>query len=208
MGKIAIIDYGLANIMSVYNAITCFGVDLFVAERGDQLHEAEKIILPGVGSFDAGIQGLKNRGHHEALMKLVREEGRPFLGICLGLQFLFEGSAEGGGEGLCWFPGRCERFPSGESKPKVPHIGWSDVEIVQKKSRLFAELLPPATFYFVHSYYAPFNETVRNIAAATCEHGIRFTAAIEHENIFATQFHPEKSQLAGMKLLETFVEGI
>lgn len=208
MLKVGIVDYGLANIRSVCNALECFKVDLAVAESGDQLRDVDKIVLPGVGSFDAGMRGLRERGHEAVLNELVRDGDVPFLGICLGLQFLFEGSEEGSEKGLGWVPGTCRRFESGPGLPKVPHMGWSDVEIVMEGSRLFAELLPPLTFYFVHSYHAPYNSGTEGVSAAVCDHGVRFTAAVERGNIHAVQFHPEKSQLAGMKMLETFLEAI
>jgi glutamine amidotransferase len=205
MTTVAIVDYGLANIRSVVNALECFAAEILIAEKGDELKKADKIVLPGVGSFDAGMRGVRERGHEAALNELVMEKGVPFLGICLGLQFLFEGSEEGGEPGLGWLPGKCTRFPSGKGLPKVPHMGWSDIEVVKQGSRLFEALVPPLTFYFVHSYHAPYQEGAE-WAAATCEHGKVFTAAVEKNNLFAAQFHPEKSQLAGMKLLETFLE--
>jgi len=206
--RVAVVDYGLANIRSVVNALECFGVSLSVAKNGLGLDGAEKIVLPGVGSFDAGMRGLRQRGHLDALNELVREKGVPFLGICLGLQFLFEGSEEGGEEGFGWLPGFCREFPSGRQNPKVPHMGWSDIKVVMEQSRLLSELRPPMTFYFVHSYYAPYVEDSMPFSSAVCAYGLRFVAAIETENIYATQFHPEKSQLAGMKLLETFLKKI
>jgi glutamine amidotransferase len=205
MQKIAVVDYGLANIRSVYNALECFQVEVLIAGNGEALRAADKIVLPGVGSFDAGMQGLRARGHEEILDELVREKGVPFLGICLGLQFLFQGSEEGRDRGLGWFPGVCTKFPVGPEHPIVPHMGWNDIEITPG-SRIFSELLPPRTFYFVHSYYAPVAEGVP--VAATCEHGLTFCAAVEKDNVFATQFHPEKSQLAGLKMLETFIKKI
>lgn len=205
MSRIAIVDYGLANIRSVVNALECFAVDIVIAEKGATLKGADKIVLPGVGSFDAGIRGVKERGHDQALHELVLDQGVPFLGICLGLQFLFEGSEEGTEPGLGWLPGVCQRFPSGPGLPKVPHMGWSDVDVVKSDSVLFSDLVPPLTFYFVHSYHAPYLEGA-GWASAACEHSRTFTAAVEKDNVFATQFHPEKSQLAGMKLLETFLE--
>lgn len=203
MKKVAIVDYGLANIRSVVNALNCFDVDITVAETGAELHGAQAIVLPGVGSFDAGMRGMRERGHEEALSRLVREKGVPFLGICLGLQFLFETSEEGEAAGLGWFPGRLRRFPTGPGKAKVPHIGWSDV--APQHNSIFRDLVPPFTFYFVHSYYMPL-EDAQSITAATCSYSTPFAAAVEHENIAATQFHPEKSQLAGMKFLEGFLE--
>ena len=182
-------------------------MDVVVAQRGEELRNADKILLPGVGSFDAGMRGVRERNHEEVLSELVLEKGTPFLGICLGLQFLFESSEEGEERGLGWMPGVCSRFPSGKDMLKVPHMGWSDIRVANPESRLFSQLMSPLTFYFVHSYYAPYYDEAKWVAAV-CEYGLTFTAAVEKDNIFATQFHPEKSQLAGMKLLETFLEKV
>jgi imidazole glycerol-phosphate synthase subunit HisH len=201
--RVAVIDYGLANIRSVVNALDCFEVDVMVAQNGAELADVSRIVLPGVGSFDAGMRGLRERGHVDALRRQVLEEGVPYLGICLGLQFLFEGSAEGSVAGLGWIKGRIERFPSGPNAPKVPHVGWNEVEIAPATA-LMAGLKSPTDFYFVHSYYAPLTAT-QQIATGVCGYGVRFCAALERDNIAAVQFHPEKSQLGGMKLIETFL---
>jgi glutamine amidotransferase len=201
--RVAVVDYGLANIRSVVNALSCFDVDVTVIDAGGKLADAGRIVLPGVGSFDAGMRGLAERGHVEALRRRVLDAGVPYLGICLGMQFLFEGSAEGSATGLGWFPGSVERFASGPGHPKVPHVGWNEVDIVPS-SALMAGLESPTDFYFVHSYYAPLAAT-EAVAIGTCDYGVRFCAALERNNIAAVQFHPEKSQLGGMKLLETFV---
>lgn len=201
---VTVVDYGLANIRSVVNALDCFDVDVTVAEGGAALGDAGLIVLPGVGSFDAGMRGLTERGHVEALQRRVIEAGVPYLGICLGMQFLFEDSAEGDARGLGWVKGRVERFPSGPDQPKVPHVGWNEVEIAPT-SKLMAALVSPADFYFVHSFYAPLAAT-DGIASGICDYGVRFCAALERDNIAAVQFHPEKSQLGGMKLLETFLQ--
>src|SRR5262245_26341731 len=201
--RVAVIDYGLANIRSVVNALSCFEVDIRVVESGDGLADVGRIVLPGVGSYDAGMRGLTARGHADALQRRVRETGVPYLGICLGMQFLFEGSAEGSASGLGWLKGTIARFPSGPGQPKVPHVGWNEVEI-GPATRLMADLQSPTDFYFVHSYYAPLSET-RDIATGICDHGVHFCAVLEQDNIAAVQFHPEKSQLGGMKLLETFL---
>jgi imidazole glycerol-phosphate synthase subunit HisH len=203
-GRVTVVDYGLANIRSVVNALNCFEADVTVAENGAALANAELIVLPGVGSFDAGMRGLSERGHVEALQRRVIEAGVPYLGICLGMQFLFDGSAEGSAKGLGWMSGRIERFPAGPDQPKVPHVGWNEVEIVPS-SKLMAALVSPADFYFVHSYYAPL-AAANGVASGICDYGVRFCAALERDNIAAVQFHPEKSQLGGMKLLETFLQ--
>ncbi len=203
MTTVAIVDYGLANIRSVVNAFDCLGAEVRLAAAGDELEGADKIVLPGVGSFDAGMRALRERCHAAALDRLVRGGGTPFLGICLGLQFLYEASAEGREPGLGWISGRLERFPEGPGNPKVPHMGWNEIEPV-RESTLFASFDGPTDFYFVHSYYVP--TTAAEGAAAFAEYGRRFVAAVECDNVFAVQFHPEKSQLAGMKLLENFLD--
>jgi glutamine amidotransferase len=197
------VDYGLANLQSVINAVACFGPDAFVALQGEELRGADKIILPGVGHFDAGMRGLRSRGHETALNEAVRQTGVPILGICLGFQFLFASSEEGAEAGLGWFSDRIVRIPARDGI-KVPHIGWSEVTL-PNSSRLLAEIRPPAEFYFVHSYCAPLTGECSACAASVSDYGLPFVAALERNNVFATQFHPEKSQLAGMKLLETFL---
>ncbi len=206
MTTVSVVDYGLANIRSVVNALSCFEVDVEIAESGAALADADRIVLPGVGSFDAGMRGLRERGHEEALERRVVEDGTPFLGVCLGLQFLFEASEEGNETGLGWIAGTVTRFPDGEGKPKVPHMGWDSVTPA-RENILMRELEPPVDFYFVHSFYAPDDGAAGEIATGYCDHGMRFVAALERDNICAVQFHPEKSQLAGMKLLETFIRG-
>lgn len=200
---VAVVDYGLANIQSVVNALECFTPNIRIAEVGDDIAGAAKIVLPGVGHFDEGMKGLRSRGHVAALETQVLGAGVPLLGICLGLQFLFEGSDEGVERGLGWVSGRIRRIEEGDGV-KVPHMGWSEVTC-PRPSRLFAELREPIEFYFVHSFCAPNSGEAASVASATCAYGTEFVAAFERGNIFATQFHPEKSQLAGMKLLETFL---
>jgi glutamine amidotransferase len=200
---VVVVDYGLANIQSVVNALECFTPNIRIAETGDGLAGAARIVLPGVGHFDEGMRGLRSRGHVAALEAQVMGGGIPLLGICLGLQFLFEGSDEGVEPGLGWVSGRIRRIDDSKGA-KVPHMGWSEVTC-PRPSRLFAGLEPPIEFYFVHSFCAPNDGEAGSLASATCAYGDEFVAAFERGNIFATQFHPEKSQLAGMKLLETFL---
>src|SRR5436190_3670721 len=142
--RVAVVDYGLANIKSVINALECFTADVHVVSRPKELERADKILLPGVGHFDEGMRGLRARGHDQALNVLVRGKGIPLLGICLGFQFLFSGSAEGGERGLGWIDGRIERMAE-QPDIKIPHMGWSEVEC-PRPSRLFAELKSPVEF--------------------------------------------------------------
>lgn len=207
MKKIALVDYGLGNLRSAYNAFRCFEIDLVVAERGADLADAAGIVVPGVGSFDSGMSGLYGRGHVEALSRRVIEGGVAYLGICLGLQFLFEGSEEGDKPGFGWFSGRVRRFPEGPNFLKTPHIGWTEI-VTPRPTKLFAGIATPADFYFVHSYYAPLEgEAAKNIAAVA-EYGLDYAAGVERDNVHAVQFHPEKSQLAGMKLIENFIAAV
>jgi glutamine amidotransferase len=201
---VAVVDYGLANIQSVVNALECFSTKIRIATRGEELEGADKIVLPGVGHFDEGMKGLRARGHVAALDALVRDGGVPLIGICLGFQFLFESSEEGEQPGLGWIGGRVELMRR-EAGIKVPHMGWSEVEC-PRPSRLFEKISAPIEFYFVHSYCVPNTGAAADIASATCAYGGSFVAALERDNVFGTQFHPEKSQLAGMKLLETFLQ--
>ena len=199
---IAIVDYGLANIRSVLNAVECFSLKSYVAEEGKQLLQADKIILPGVGSFDAGMRGLHERGHVEALNQAVLQEKIPCLGICLGFQFLFAGSEEGEEPGLGWLKGRVCRFD--KSKVKVPHMGWNEI-VNCEGTKIFRELNHSFDAYFVHSFYAPYEDDAARYCAGYCEYEKRYVAAIEKDNLFGVQFHPEKSQLAGLKIIENFL---
>ncbi|MGE4064681.1 MAG: imidazole glycerol phosphate synthase subunit HisH [Rhodospirillaceae bacterium] len=204
MQTVAIIDYGLANIRSVVNAVECFEAKVKVAAAPAELADADKIILPGVGSFDAGMRGLKSRGLDRALKEAVHDRGRPFFGICLGMQFLFEGSDEGAEAGLGWIGGGVKGFPKTPGAPKVPHIGWSEVALTGR-GRLTQGMGASIDVYFVHSYYIPNEGEAAACASGLCAHGLTFVAALERENVFACQFHPEKSQLSGMKMFEQFL---
>ncbi len=204
MTAVTIIDYGLANIRSVINAFEYFGAEVKVAAEAEALEGAEKIVLPGVGSFDAGMRGLRQRGQDEALEELVIRQGRPFFGICLGMQFMLEGSEEGEEAGLGWIAGEARGFDAGAEGLKVPHMGWNEVRL-PAEGRLFAEMEGAADFYFVHSFYIPMVADGAGAALGLCTYGCDFVAAFERDNLFACQFHPEKSQMAGMKLIENFL---
>ncbi len=204
MVQVAIVDYGLANIRSVANAFDYFGADVRVAEEGSDLAGAERVVLPGVGSFDAGMRELRARGHEPVLRDLVLDRGLPYLGICLGMQFLMEGSEEGQEPGLGWVSGRCAKFPSGNGHLPVPHIGWNETRL-NENSDFFDGIDEPADFYFVHSYFVPCGGEADGLQAANCEYGTTFVAALARDNIWACQFHPEKSQMAGMKIIENFL---
>ncbi|NNE83128.1 MAG: imidazole glycerol phosphate synthase subunit HisH [Alphaproteobacteria bacterium] len=202
--KIAIIDYGYANIRSVINAFNCFECDISILESPKALADSDKIVMPGVGSFDAGMRGLRERNFIDTMSERVFEFDVPFLGICVGMQMMSEGSEEGDLPGLGWFQGTFRHFPSTDSSLKVPHIGWSEVT-AQPDSQLFSGIDLVSDFYFAHSYYLPIDEKKDEICAGKCTYGVPFTAAVEQDHVFGVQFHPEKSQLAGMKIIENFL---
>lgn len=200
---VAIIDYGMGNVGSVGNALKALGCETMVSSRAEDLAAATHLILPGVGAFGDGMKNLAERGLIEALRVEVFKNRKPILGLCLGLQLMAEAGEEGGEyEGLGWLKGRVRRFTVDESRFRIPLIGWNDVA-VGPRARLFAGVKKPI-FYFAHSFhFAPHDAS---IIAAEAEHGERFVAAVESENIFGLQFHPEKSQQEGLKVLQNFLE--
>lgn len=204
MQTVAIIDYGLANIRSVTNAVECFNAKVRIAATPQDIASADKIILPGVGSFDAGMRGLRERGLEPGLREAVLHRKTPFFGICLGMQFLFDGSDEGTERGLGWLSGRVRGFPKSSEAPKVPHIGWSEVGLTGN-SRLTRGMGGSIDVYFVHSYFVPNEGEAAACATGLCTHGLTFVASLERGNVFACQFHPEKSQLSGMKMFDEFL---
>jgi imidazole glycerol-phosphate synthase subunit HisH len=192
---IAIVDYGAGNLVSVKKALDWLGQECAITSDPTQVRRAAKIILPGVGHF-AATMVLRSSGLQSAIAEGV-ERGAPFLGICIGMQWLFEGSEESPETpGLALFPGKCVRFPT---TVKSPHVGWNQLEIASS-SRLFRGV-PAASFvYFTHSFRVPWTETT----VAGCEYGGRFSAGVERGHLFGVQFHPEKSGEAGLKLLSNF----
>lgn len=197
----AIIDYDAGNIKSVENALRFLGHDVVVTADPEVILRADHVILPGVGAFGDAMQRLRNRGLEDTIREVV-DRGTPFLGICLGLQLLFEESEESPGvRGLALLPGRIRRIPDGEGR-KVPQIGWNDISF-PRESRLFTGLPQGSFVYFVHSFYLEAGD--RSDVAATTEYGVRIDAAVEHGNLFACQFHPEKSERVGMQILENFL---
>ena len=199
---IAIIDYDAGNIKSVEKAILALGEEVVVTSDADTILTADGVILPGVGAFGDAMKKLKDYDLVDVIRR-VAESGKPFMGICLGLQLLFDSSEESPGvQGLGILKGKIVRIPEGEGI-KVPHIGWNSLEF-PKKSRLFKGITPGSYVYFVHSYYLQAQD--KEIVAATAEYGVEIHAAVEIENIFACQFHPEKSSDIGLKLLRNFIQ--
>ena len=202
---IAIIDYGIGNLRSVEKALQHLGHEARITEDPAFIAAAERVVLPGVGAFGAAMDLMREKCLLDPTRRAI-ESGRPFLGICVGMQVLFSVSEElGEHKGLAILPGRVRRFDwSGHpewEQLKVPHMGWNAIH-ARPGFPLLEGIADGAMFYFVHSYYcAPDDESV---IAATCEHGLEFCAAAGRDNLFATQFHPEKSGAAGLRLLDNF----
>lgn len=199
---IAIIDYDMGNLRSVSKAFERVGAETSVTRDPKVISNASHVVLPGVGAFKDCMRNLEEYGLIEPIRKAIRS-GKPFLGICLGLQLLFDESDEfGPHKGLGVIKGRVVRFPDDRSL-KVPHMGWNDIRI-RKASRLLDGIEDHSYFYFVHSYYAVPEDTGVNLT--TTAYGPEFTSSIEKDNIMACQFHPEKSQKTGLRVLKNFSE--
>ncbi|MBI4615052.1 MAG: imidazole glycerol phosphate synthase subunit HisH [Planctomycetes bacterium] len=200
---IAIVDYGLGNLSSVAGVVERLGHEPRVTSDPDELAAAEKLILPGVGAFGDGMANLRRLELVEPLSRLVLEQGKPILGICLGAQLMAGESEEfGRHEGMGWIDARVIRIETGDPSLRVPHVGWNDV-VHKRPSVLFRNIPPDALFYFVHSYHIRCADEKR-IAGETL-YGIPIAAVIEQGNVYATQFHPEKSQRHGLTLLGNFL---
>ena len=199
---IAIIDYDAGNLKSVEKALQYLGEECIVTRDKEKLLKADKIILPGVGAFGDAMEKLHKFGLVDVIHKLVKEN-KPFLGICLGLQLMFESSEEGPGvKGLGLLPGKIVKFPEKEGF-KIPHMGWNSID-VKEGSRLFKGVSNNSYVYFVHSYYLQAEN--ENDVAATTEYITHVHASVEHDNIFACQFHPEIRGDGGLRILKNFCE--
>lgn len=199
---IAVIDYDAGNIKSVEKALHFLGEDVKVTGDAQEILRADKVILPGVGAFGDAMKNIKDRGL-ESVIHEVAERGTPFLGICLGLQLLFECSDEAPGiEGLGILKGKILRIPDREGL-KIPHMGWNSLHL-ENNGRLFRGIEEQSYVYFVHSYYLQAEE--EQIVKASAEYGVHIHASVEKGNVFACQFHPEKSSDVGMKILKNFVD--
>lgn len=210
---IGIIDYGMGNLRSVQKALERLGAEAAILRQPEEITHAHKLVLPGVGAFADGMAQLHERGWTEPVREFTAN-GRPLLGVCLGMQLLFESSEEDAPSadapvpGLGLLPGRVRRFPGRApdgSRLKVPHMGWNSLHW-ERDDPLLAGLEPGAAVYFVHSYYVEPDETPeRPLTSAWCEYGLRFTATVWRDHLRAVQFHPEKSQHVGLKILENFI---
>jgi len=206
---IAIIDYGMGNIHSVQKALQLFGAKTIVTNKSEEIRACDKVVLPGVGAFDDAMLELKKQGLELALNNYIKNR-KPFLGICLGMQLLFEQSEEASkSKGLGILKGKVKKFKELKGL-KVPHMGWNQLnksKVKSQKSKLECLLLkdiPDNSYvYFCHSYYPePSNE---DIIGATTDYGIEFSSVVWQDNVYGVQFHPEKSQKTGLKILENFV---
>ena len=199
---IGIIDYGSGNLRSVYNAFKYIGEDAKICEKPAALKGVDKLVLPGVGSSKDAMRCLERTGLGDAILDSV-SKGKPFLGLCLGLQLLFDKSEESGScRCLGLVRGEVKLFPKRRGL-KVPQIGWNTVKKIKKDCPLFKGVEDNAFFYFVHSYYCASGEP--GTTAGETEYGVRYTSVLWKENIYAMQFHPERSQKNGIKLLKNFV---
>ena len=203
--KIIIANTGVGNVRAIPNMLKRLGANAEISADADVIHEAECLILPGVGSFDAGIRHFRKTGLAAVLTHKALVEHTPMLGICLGMQLMASSSEEGEEPGFGWVPGRLRRFHPENSRKqtiRVPHMGWNLVHRIADEP-LYAGLEEEARFYFDHSYYlSPEND---EYFCGTAEYGVTFAAGIKRDNLFGVQFHPEKSHRFGMKLLENFL---
>lgn len=203
--SVVIVDYGVGNTYSVANAIGFLGYNkVKVSDQEKDIREADALILPGVGAFDEAVRNLKSRMLHEILGENVIIKKKPLLGICVGMQLLAEGSEENGWhEGLNWIPGKVRKLELDPSFA-VPQVGWNNI-VFSKTDPLFTRTSEQPNFYFDHSFHF---ETPIDHRIAWCDYGIEVTAAVQKENIFGVQFHPEKSQTNGLKLFRGFLNSI
>jgi len=197
---IAIVDYGMGNLRSVINAFKNLGADVIITQEKGIIERANSVVLPGVGAFGKCVENLKGLGLFGYIKGLIAAGDKPYLGICLGMQILFEGSEEAPGvEGMGVIKGSVPRF---KDNVKVPHMGWNSIEII-KEHPVFEGIDEGAHFYFVHSFYCQPDE--EGVTATTTMYGIKFASSVQKGNVFACQFHPEKSQRIGLRLLQNFI---
>lgn len=202
---ITIVDYGLGNIQAFANIYKRLDVPVTFARTADDLAGSTHIILPGVGAFDWAMERLEVSGMRSTLDRLVLEDGKHILGICVGMQIMARRSDEGSAAGLCWFDAEVKRFDEAhiQGRTHLPHMGWNDVQPLDTLG-LFQDIGADASFYFLHSYYFAPNDTT-DILAYT-EYGDRFACAVQRQNIYGVQFHPEKSHGWGIQLLKNFAD--
>ena len=205
---IAVVDYGAGNMRSVINALDLIKQKPVVTRDPDELVKASAIILPGVGAFGDCMDAIRKYDLIDPLNEIVIGSKKPYLGICLGMQILAaEGLEKGKHEGFGWVQGIVTKMTPSDRKYRIPHMGWNDIEY-KNSCPLFNGMNENPAFYFVHGYHLEVDDSNSQVIAATCQHGMRVTAAVQKDNIFGVQFHPEKSQEEGIKLLENFIKMI
>lgn len=202
--KIVIIDYNMGNLGSIRNMLKKLGVSALISSNIADICTADKLILPGVGTFDKGMENIHCLNIFDIINRKVLVDKTPILGICLGMQLLTESSEEGNSSGFGWIKGKTKRFNLSDPKLKIPHMGWNEVKIVDENNSLVKNLVQGTRFYFVHSYYVVPDD--KSTCLLTTEYGEDFVSAISCERIYGVQFHPEKSHKYGMNLLNNFVE--
>jgi imidazole glycerol-phosphate synthase subunit HisH len=195
--RIAVLDYGMGNLRSVSRALQQVGADVCVTSDPEEVVGADALVIPGVGHFGACVRALRNAGLEDQTRAVITE-GRPVVGVCVGMQILFEGSDEGPEPGLGVLEGRVDRLPDSE---RIPHMGWNTVAWTGRRHPYTAGIPDGTRFYFVHSYAPGVDERTVGVS----DHGRTFAAAVARDNVFGTQFHPEKSGDAGLQLYENFV---
>jgi glutamine amidotransferase len=201
---IGIVDYGLGNLVSVAAAVARLGFEATVSAEAEVLWDCDKIILPGVGAFGDGMRNLEERELVAPLTRMVKDDGKPILGICLGSQLISRASDEFGlCQGLGWVDAHCQRLAPDEPGLRVPHVGWNDL-IQVRDDPLFQNIPEDALFYYVHSYFVKPEDS--DLVVGECDYGGRMASVLRRENICATQFHPEKSQRHGLTLLRNFLD--
>ena len=205
---ISILDYGMGNTGSVSNVFSLLGEDVSITDDHEKISSSEAIILPGVGSFSDGMKNLEKKHLVGLLNELVIKKSKPYLGICLGLEFLAEKSYEGGEtSGFSWIKGNVKKIEPANTSLKIPHMGWDDTEIIQNDG-LLKELKNPA-FYYLHSYYFDVDNSEKESITSICNYGdVPIISTIQKNNIYGVQFHPEKSQSIGIKLIKNFLDDI
>jgi len=200
---IVVIDYGTGNLKSVANALKLFGEEVKISNKKEDIINSERIVLPGVGTFFEGMKNLRELDIIDTLNEEVIKKKKPFLGICLGMHLLATRGFEGGiCNGLNWVPGEVKRFELKENL-RIPHMGWNNISL-KKESSLFENIPKNKDYYFVHCFH--FIPDLKEYIVATCDYGIEFVSAIQKDNIFATQFHPEKSHQNGLRILKNFIK--
>jgi glutamine amidotransferase len=201
---IVIVDFGIGNLNSVLHKVKKVGIEAIISSRIEDIEQAEKLILPGVGAFGAGVENLKSLGLVSILNHKVVEKKTPVLGICLGMQLFAKRSEEGNVEGLGWVDAEVRRFRFEDNNSlRIPHVGWNIIQ-PQQETQLFKGIVPGQRFYFTHSFHLRCSNP--EDVLATTFYGYEFVSALRHENIYGVQFHPEKSHRRGIEIIRNFVE--